>query len=92
VAEAAAGCRAAGSLPMMQTLSSGGTAILSGTGKEDVLRAVARGLTNAEIAAELFVTLSTVKTHPAAIHAKLGARNRVEVAAWAHRSGRMDGG
>jgi DNA-binding NarL/FixJ family response regulator len=57
--------------------------------EEDVLRAVARGLTNAEVAAELFITLSTVKTHLGAIHAKLGVRNRVEVAAWAHRTGRM---
>jgi DNA-binding NarL/FixJ family response regulator len=57
--------------------------------EEDVLRAVARGLTNAEVAAELFITLSTVKTHLGAIHAKLGVRNRVEVAAWAYRTGRM---
>ncbi|MDT4990631.1 MAG: hypothetical protein QOH97_523 [Actinoplanes sp.] len=59
--------------------------------EEDVLRAVARGLTNAEVAAELFVALSTVKTHLGSIHTKLGVRNRVEVATWAYRTGRMDG-
>src|SRR6185312_2129959 len=46
-------------------------------------RAIARGRTNQEIAAELVISLSTVKTHVAAIQAKLGVRNRVEVAAWA---------
>jgi DNA-binding CsgD family transcriptional regulator len=44
-------------------------------------------LTNTEIAGELFVALSTVKTHLAAAQAKLGARNRVEIAAWAWRTG-----
>ncbi|MFF4414667.1 response regulator [Streptosporangium sp. NPDC001559] len=53
----------------------------------DVVRLVARGRTNQEIAAELFVSLSTVKTHLGSIQAKLGARNRVEVAAWAWESG-----
>lgn len=53
----------------------------------DVARAVARGRTNNEIAAELFVSLSTVKTHLTNIHAKLDARNRVEVAAWAWENG-----
>ncbi|MFC5995438.1 response regulator [Pseudonocardia hispaniensis] len=53
----------------------------------DVVRAVARGRTNAEIAAELFVSLSTVKTHLANVHTKLAARNRVEVAAWAWENG-----
>ncbi|MFR9777889.1 response regulator [Micromonospora sp. MS34] len=49
----------------------------------EVVRAVARGRTNQEIAAELFISLSTVKSHVSAIQRKLGARNRVEVAAWA---------
>jgi DNA-binding NarL/FixJ family response regulator len=53
----------------------------------DVVRAASRGLTNTEIGAQLHMSLSTVKTHLAAVHAKLGARNRVEVAAWAWRSG-----
>lgn len=53
----------------------------------DVVRLVARGRTNEEIAGELFVSLSTVKTHLGSVHRKLDARNRVEVAAWAWESG-----
>jgi len=56
----------------------------------DVVQAAARGLTNTEIGAELFLSLSTVKTHLAAVQAKIGARNRVEVAAWAWRTGLMN--
>ncbi|GAA2438605.1 response regulator transcription factor [Actinomadura vinacea] len=60
------------------------------TGRElDVVRLVARGRTNDEIAAELFVSLSTVKTHLGSVQRKLGARNRVEIAAWAWESGLM---
>jgi DNA-binding NarL/FixJ family response regulator len=57
----------------------------------DVVRAAARGLTNTEIGTELYLSLSTVKTHLAAVQAKIGARNRVEVAAWAWRTGLMEG-
>lgn len=60
--------------------------------EEDVLALVARGRTNAEIAAELFVGLSTVKTHVAALMSKLGARNRVEIAMWAHDTRRVEVG
>jgi DNA-binding NarL/FixJ family response regulator len=49
----------------------------------DIARATAKGRTNQEIAAELFISLSTVKTHIARIQDKLGVRNRVEIAAWA---------
>lgn len=56
----------------------------------EVVRAAARGLTNTEIGGELFLSLSTVKTHLAAVQGKVGARNRVEIAAWAWRSGLMD--
>ncbi|MEV0148818.1 MULTISPECIES: response regulator transcription factor [unclassified Nonomuraea] len=52
----------------------------------EVVRAVARGRTNQEIAAELSISLSTVKGHVAGVQAKLGARNRVEIAAWAWES------
>ncbi|WP_026424818.1 response regulator [Actinokineospora inagensis] len=55
----------------------------------EVVRAAARGLTNTEIGTELFLSLSTVKTHLAAVQAKIGARNRVEIAAWAWRTGLM---
>jgi DNA-binding NarL/FixJ family response regulator len=49
----------------------------------DVVRLTARGLTNAEIAAELFISVGTVKTHLGSVQSKLNARNRVEIAAWA---------
>ncbi|WP_110588030.1 response regulator [Microbacterium suaedae] len=56
--------------------------------EEEVLRLLARGLTNTEICEELFVSLGTVKTHIGGILAKLGLRNRVEAAMWAHETGR----
>ncbi|MFJ7154873.1 response regulator [Streptomyces sp. NPDC101118] len=55
--------------------------------EREVVRCLARGRTNAEIAAELYVSLSTVKTHLANVQTKLDARNRVEIAAWAWESG-----
>jgi DNA-binding NarL/FixJ family response regulator len=55
----------------------------------EVVRAIARGRTNREIAAELFISVSTVKTHVAAVQSKLGLRNRVEIAAWAWENGSM---
>ena len=54
-----------------------------------MLLTIARGRTNAEIAEELHISLSTVKTHIASLMAKLGARNRVEVAMWAYETGRV---
>lgn len=57
--------------------------------EEEVLALVARGRTNAEIATELFVSLSTVKTHVASLMTKLGARNRVEIAMWAYDTRRV---
>ena len=57
--------------------------------EEEVLVTVARGRTNNEIAAELYISLSTVKTHLASIMTKIGARNRVEIAMWAHETGRF---
>ena len=57
--------------------------------EEEVLALVARGRTNAEIATEISVGLSTVKTHVASLMAKLGARNRVEVAMWAYDTRRV---
>ncbi len=52
-----------------------------------VVQLVAQGQTNEEIAARLYITLSTVKTHVAHVQRKLGVRNRVEIAAWAWRTG-----
>jgi DNA-binding NarL/FixJ family response regulator len=60
------------------------------TGREEqVLAAVASGRTNGEIAAELFITLTTVKTHVTSLMAKIGARNRVEIAMWAYETDRV---
>jgi DNA-binding NarL/FixJ family response regulator len=57
--------------------------------EEQVLLTVARGRTNAEIADELHISLSTVKTHLASLMAKLNARNRVEIAMWAYETDRI---
>ena len=57
--------------------------------EEEVLATLARGRTNTEIADELFISLSTVKTHVANLMDKLGVRNRVEIAIWAHETGRV---
>ena len=57
--------------------------------EEEVLARVARGRTNTEIADELFISLSTTKTHLASLMSKLGARNRVELAMWAYETNRV---
>jgi DNA-binding NarL/FixJ family response regulator len=59
--------------------------------EEEVLARVAGGRTNAEIADELFISLSTTKTHLASLMSKLGARNRVELAMWAYETDRVRG-
>jgi DNA-binding NarL/FixJ family response regulator len=60
--------------------------------EEEVLRTVARGRTNNEIAAELDISLSTVKSHLASLMTKLGVRNRVEIAMWAYETKRITPG
>jgi DNA-binding NarL/FixJ family response regulator len=57
--------------------------------EEEVLVTLTRGRTNAEIADDLLISLSTVKTHLASLMQKIGARNRVEIAMWAYETGRM---
>lgn len=56
----------------------------------EVLRWVARGLSNAEIARELVVGVETVKTHVGNVLAKLGARDRTQAVVAAYESGFID--
>jgi DNA-binding NarL/FixJ family response regulator len=55
----------------------------------EVVRLVARGLQNDEIAGELFISAGTVKNHLANVQRRLGVRNRVEIAAWAWSTGQV---
>lgn len=57
--------------------------------EEAVLLTIARGRTNSEIGQELHISMSTVKFHLGSLMTKLGARNRVELAIWAHETGRV---
>ncbi|MEJ8648703.1 response regulator transcription factor [Streptomyces sp. MS1.AVA.3] len=55
--------------------------------EREIVRLVARGSTNQEIATQLVISPGTAKTHLANIQSKLKLRNRVEIAAWAWETG-----
>jgi DNA-binding NarL/FixJ family response regulator len=55
--------------------------------ERDVALAVGRGLSNAEIAAELYLSVPTVKAHVSRLFEKLGATNRVQIAICVHDAG-----
>jgi DNA-binding NarL/FixJ family response regulator len=57
----------------------------------EVLRLIARGLSNAEIATTLFIGEATVKTHINNTFAKIGARHRAEAVRYAYRNGLAEG-
>lgn len=62
------------------------------TGREiDVARLVARGMTNGQIAEELFISRKTVSTHVSHILSKLAMSSRTEIATWAVRTGLTSG-
>lgn len=58
--------------------------------EHDVLRHMARGATNGEISAALFVSEATIKSHVGAIFTKLGARNRAAAIVFAYDHGIVD--
>lgn len=69
------------------------TALSTLSGREsDVVLAVARGRTNAEIATELFMSVATVKAHITRVLTKLDLTNRTQIALLAHDAGLTDGG
>jgi DNA-binding NarL/FixJ family response regulator len=64
---------------------------LLGRRESEVAELVARGLTNREIAGQLYLSVRTVEVHVDRILTKLGFRNRTELAAWAHQEGLRPG-
>lgn len=79
--------RAAGTAP--RTAAAGRLSELADRERE-VAVAVGRGLSNAEIAAALYMSVPTVKTHVSRVLAKLGLNNRVQIALLVHDAGLLE--
>ncbi|NJQ07488.1 response regulator transcription factor [Streptomyces lonarensis] len=62
------------------------TALLTGR-ETEIVRLLARGMSNAEIGRELFIETTTVKSHLGRAMTKIGARDRVQTVVWAYRTG-----
>jgi DNA-binding NarL/FixJ family response regulator len=75
----------------VDTAASGRLARLTDRERE-VLAAIARGSSNAEIADELFIGAATVKSHVSSILAKLGLRDRAQMVVFAYESGLVEAG
>jgi DNA-binding NarL/FixJ family response regulator len=84
---------------LLEALAGGQPAGVAGPGPDDVddgltarevevLAEIARGLSNSEIAGELFVSEATIKTHVNHLLAKTGCRDRAALVAYAYRTGR----
>ena len=78
-------------LPRLNRQSTGGNAELTERERE-ILDLLARGLSNADIAQQLTISVHTVRNHVANLSAKLGAHSKLEVLAIAVRNGLVDGG
>ena len=71
----------------------GGSEEVSLTARElDVLRLLSQGLSNSEIARQLYVEPTTVKYHLTGLMQKSGSRDRLQVALWGIRTGLVDPG
>jgi DNA-binding NarL/FixJ family response regulator len=60
--------------------------------ERDIVVAVARGLTNAEVAQQLFIGPATVKSHVSSVLTKLGLRDRAQVVVFAYEAGLVEPG